>query len=78
MKQYLIQQSVDVAITYQVTANSLEEAQALANNGDHIYEDIIDIQVLPWDKPWDVSEVEHWTAVMTQEQLKPYIILGLD
>ena len=78
MKQYLIQQSVDVAITYQVNANSLEEAQALADGGDHIYEDIIDIQVLPWDKPWDVSEVEHWTAVMTQEQLKPYIILGLD
>jgi len=78
MKTYLVQQSVDVAITYQVTANSLEEAQALADSGDHIYEDIIDIQVLPWDKPWEVEEVEHWTAVMTEDQLKPYIILGLD
>ena len=77
MRQYLIQQSVEVAVTYQVDANSLEEAQALVDSGDYVGAEIIDVQVLPWDKPWEVVEVEHWTAVMTEYQLQPYRILGL-
>jgi hypothetical protein len=76
-KHYLVQQSVEVAVCYEVVANSLEEAQEIVSSGDYTAHPIIDISVLDWDRPWDVAETEHWTAPMTDRQLAEWSILGI-
>jgi|LauGreDrversion4_2_1035121.scaffolds.fasta_scaffold83312_5 hypothetical protein len=77
MKTYLVQQSVDVAVCYQIEANSLDEALEMVDNGQYGRKDIVDVSVCDWDRPWDVAEAEGWVPSMTEEQLKPYDVLGL-
>jgi hypothetical protein len=77
MKTYLVQQSVDVAVCYQIEANSLDEAMDMVDNGQYGRKDIVDVSVCDWDRPWDVAEAEGSVPSMTEEQLKPYDVLGL-
>lgn len=76
MKTYLIQQSVDVNICYQIEANSLEEANEKVYRGEYTREHIVDI-CENWDTPWDVSESEPWIEPMTKEEIQKWSILGL-
>ena len=75
-KIYVVQQSINVNVSYEIEATSLDEAREIMDNGDYQREKIIDINV-SWDTPWDVSEVEHWTAPYTEKQLSEYAILGI-
>ena len=69
MKQFIVQQSIEVAMSYVVEAATLEEARDLGNEG-YDRSKVIDIQVLDWDYPWDVSEAETPVKPVPEETLQ--------
>ena len=77
MKKYLVQQSIDVAVTYFVEAQSVEEAQEVIDLGGYDRSRIVDIQVLDWDKPWDISEADYPVTPLSKDELTKYDILGI-
>jgi hypothetical protein len=78
MKQFIVQQSIDVAMCYVVEAESLEEAEDMSRDGFYHRSKIIDISVLNWDRPWEVMEAgEDVLQPMSEEELKQWEILGI-
>jgi hypothetical protein len=78
MKQFIVQQSIDVAMCYVVEAESLEEAENMSRDGVYHRSKIIDISVLNWDRPWEVMEAgKDVLHPMSEEELKQWEILGI-
>ena len=57
MKQFIVQQTIEVAMSYLIEAETLEEAIEMGNEG-YDRSKVLDVQVLDWEHPWDVSEAE--------------------
>ena len=68
MKQFIVHQTVEVAVCYVIEANTLEEARDLGNE-TYDRSKVIDIQVLDWDYPWDVEEAEAPVKPVSDETL---------
>ena len=68
MKQFIVHQTVEIAVCYVIEAETLEEARDL---GNECYDRsrVIDVQVLDWDYPWDVSEAEAPVKPVSDETL---------
>jgi hypothetical protein len=56
MKQFIIQQTVDINIQYIVEANDVDEAMEKYSNEPFDRNKILWIDVLDWDKAWDAVE----------------------
>ena len=69
MKQFIVQQTIEIAMSYVVEAETLEDAVEMGNEG-YDRSKVIDIQVLDWDYPWDVSETEAPVKPYSEETLK--------
>lgn len=69
MKQFIVQQSIEVAMSYIIEAETLEDAVEMGNEG-YSRSKVIDIQVLDWDSPWDVSETEAPAKPISEDTLK--------
>lgn len=69
MKQFIVQQSIEVAMSYVIEAETLEDAVEMGNEG-YARSKVIDIQVLDWDYPWDVSEAEAPVKPISEDTLK--------
>jgi protein-tyrosine phosphatase len=69
MKQFIVQQSIQVAMSYVIKAETLKDALEM---GHEAYDrsQVIDIQILDWDYPWDVSEAEELVKPVLEETLK--------
>ena len=57
MKQFIVQQTIEVAMSYLIEAETLEDAVEMGNEG-YDRSKVLDVQVLDWEHPWDVSEAE--------------------
>ena len=68
MKQFIVQQSIEIAMSYVIEAETLEEARDLGNE-TYDRSKVIDIQVLDWDYPWDVEEAEAPVKPVSAETL---------
>lgn len=68
MKQFIVQQSIDVAMSYIIEAETLEDAIEMGSEG-YDRSKVTDIQVLDWDYPWDVSEAEEPVKPVSAETL---------
>ena len=77
MKKYLVRQSIDVELCYFVEAHSVEEAQEVIDLGGYDRSRIIDIQVLNWEKPWDIEEADYPVTPLSKDELNKYDILGI-
>jgi len=78
MKQYIVQQSIDVAIAYVIEAENLEDAENMASGGScYDRTKIIDISVLDWDRPWEVMEVEEKATPLSEEYLTKWEVIGI-
>lgn len=69
MKQFIVQQSIEVAMSYVIEAETLKDALEMGNEG-YDRSKVIDIQVSDWDYPWDVSEAEELVKPVSEETLK--------
>ena len=69
MKQFIVHQTVEVAVCYVIEAKTLEEARDLGNE-TYDRSKVIDVQVLDWDYPWDVSEAETPVKPVSEETLQ--------
>ena len=69
MKQFIVQQSIEIAMSYVIEAETLEEARDLGNE-TYDRSKVIDIQVLDWDHPWDVEEAEAPVKSVSEETLQ--------
>lgn len=69
MKQFIVQQTIEIAMSYVVEAETLEDAVEMGNEG-YDRSKVIDIQVLDWDYPWDVSETEAPVTPVSEDTLK--------
>ena len=69
MKQFIVHQTVEIAVCYVIEAETLEEARDLGNE-TYDRSKVIDIQVLDWDYPWDVSEAEAPVKPVSEETLQ--------
>lgn len=69
MKQFIVHQTIDVAMCYVIEAETLEEARDLGNKS-YDRSKVIDIQVLDWDYPWDVEEAEAPVKPVSEDTLK--------
>ena len=69
MKQFIVHQTIEVAMCYVIEAETLEEAQDLGNES-YDRSKVIDIQVLDWDHPWDVEEAEAPVKPVPEETLQ--------
>ena len=70
MKQFIVQQSIEVAMSYVVEAETLEDAVEMHPNNGYDRSKVIDIQVLDWDYPWDVEEAEAPVKPVPEETLQ--------
>jgi hypothetical protein len=78
MKQFIVQQSIDVAMCYVIEAESLEQAEEMMFDGCYERSKIIDISVLNWDNPWEVMEAgADALRPLSEEELNKWDILGL-
>jgi len=78
MKQFIVQQSIDVAMCYVIEAESLEQAEEMMFDGCYERSKIIDISVLNWDNPWEVMEAgTDVLRPLSEEELNKWNILGL-
>ena len=68
MKQFIVQQSIEIAMSYVIEAETLEEARDLGNE-TYDRSKVIDVQVLDWDYPWDVEEAEAPVKPVSDETL---------
>ena len=68
MKQFIVHQTIEVAMCYVIEAETLEEALDLGNES-YDRSKVIDIQVLDWDHPWDVEEAEAPVKPVSDETL---------
>lgn len=69
MKQFIVHQTIEVAMCYVIEAETLEEARDLGNES-YDRSKVIDIQVLDWDYPWDVEEAEAPVTPVSEDTLK--------
>lgn len=69
MKQFIVHQTIEVAMCYVIEAETLEEARDLGN-ASYDRNKVIDIQVLDWDYPWDVEEAEAPVKPVSEETLQ--------
>ena len=69
MKQFIVQQTIEVAMSYVIEAETLEDAVEMGNEG-YARSKVLDVQVLDWEHPWDVSEAEEPCKPISEETLK--------
>jgi len=70
MKQFIVHQTIEIAMCYLIEAETLLEAQEMDNEA-YDRSKIIDIQVLDWDHPWMHEEaVEPYPKPMEEDELK--------
>jgi hypothetical protein len=74
MKQFIIQQSIDLNLSYVVEANDIDEAMEKYRNEPLNQDKILGIDVLDWDKAWDAEEYtgnpNELTPMSTQTRVK--------
>jgi len=71
MKKYMVYQSIDIDMVYFIEASSLEEAKDLISDGSTYSKDrVMHIEVLMWDRPYDVEEIEYEPHTLSEEQLE--------
>lgn len=69
MKQFIVQQTIEVAMSYVIEAETLEDAVEMGNEG-YDRSKVLDVQVLDWEHPWDVEEAEAPVKPISEETLK--------
>lgn len=70
MKQFIVHQTIEIAMCYLIEAETLLEAQEMDNEA-YDRSKIIDIQVLDWDHPWMHEEaVEPYPKPVLEDTLK--------
>ncbi len=69
MKQFVVHQTIEIAMSYVVEAETLEDAQEMGNEA-YDRSKVIDIQVLDWDYPWQVDEAEEPVKPVSEDTLK--------
>lgn len=69
MKQFVVHQTIEIAMSYVVEAETLEDAQEMGNEA-YDRSKVIDIQVLDWDYPWMVDEAEEPVKPVSEDTLK--------
>jgi len=78
MKQFIVMQSIDVSMCYLIEAEDLKQAEVMMENRFYDRSKIVSIDVLSWDKPWDLMECTNDSIkIMSEEELKQWEILGL-
>lgn len=73
MKQFIIQQSIDINLQYIVEANDADEAMEKYSNEPFDRNKILWVEVLDWDKAWDaveINEVEKLTPMPATDLAK--------
>ena len=70
MKQFIVQQTIEIAMSYVIEAETLEDAIQMGRDESYDRSKVIDIQVLDWDYPWDVSEAEEPVTPVSEDTLK--------
>jgi hypothetical protein len=78
MKQFIVMQSIDVSMCYLIEAQDLKQAEEMMKDREYDRTKIVGIDVLSWDKPWDVMECTNDSVTtMSEEELKQWEILGI-
>lgn len=71
MKKYMVYQTIDVNMFYYIEAESLEDAEdMISDGGTFSKERVMDIEVLCWDKPYDVEEIDYEPNTLSKQQLE--------
>ena len=78
MKKFIVMQSIDVSMCYLLEAEDLAQAEEMMKDREYDRTKIVGIDVLNWDKPWDVMECTNDSiTTMSEEELKQWEILGI-
>ena len=69
MKKFIVRQTVEIDLQWVVEAEDRDDAREKAWDGKFDHSKVVDIQTLPWDRPWDIEDCDEEPRYLSEDAI---------